>query len=538
VTRHAHAHPPARRRTSRRAVRFVAAVLAVAAALTVVAMIWLWPRGDYPGSDGVDRAGIQVGGQVIEVRRTACPADAPSAQICGAVTVRVKDKTVSTEIPSGPGAPKVDPGDRVTLIYTPDSPPDQQYQIMDHQRGRQLWFLLVAFALAVVAFGRWRGLAALAGLAVTFGVLLLFIVPSILDGHSPLLVAIVGSAAIMLSVLYLTNGINVTTTVAVIGTLASLTLTGILSAVATAVLHLTGVASEEDSFLSITNQSVNMQGLLLAGILIGSLGALDDMTVTQAATVDELVLANPSLSTIQLYRAAERVGRAHIASVVNTIILAYAGASLPLLLLIAAGNQPLGQVLTTQLIAQEITRSIIGTLGLIAAVPITTILAATFATHRLSGPSPSPASLSGAPSEFGPASVSGPASGSGPGHLSGPASVSGPPYVSGAGASSGPPYMSSASASSRSASVSGPEGRSDAGSPPDRVVFSDAAPGLSDAGSPSGPGPSPSPDPWSGKAAEGSPPGHRPRHAAPPSPQSTFAAEARAKGWLDATSDS
>jgi uncharacterized membrane protein len=222
-------------------------------------------------------------------------------------------------------------------------------------------------------------------------VLLLFIVPSILDGHSPLLVAIAGSAAIMLSVLYLTHGFTVPTSVAVLGTLTSLTLTGGLSALATAALHLTGVASEEDNFLAIANQDVNMRGLLLAGILIGSLGVLDDVAVTQAVTVEELALANPTLSTVGLYRAAARVGRAHITSVINTIILAYAGASLPLLLLIAAGNQPLGEILTTQLMAQEIARSIVGTLGLIAAVPITTALAAFAASHAVTSGGPTSA---------------------------------------------------------------------------------------------------------------------------------------------------
>jgi uncharacterized membrane protein len=372
-------------------------VLAVAAALTLVAMVWLWPHDNHP-SDQSGQGGTQVGGEVQAVRQTPCPTGEESQQVpggkqvCGTVTVRVtggadRGRTVDTDIPFGPGAPKVSAGDRVTLIYTPDSPAGQQYQIMDHQRGRQLWFLLIAFALAVIAFGRWRGLAALAGLVVTFGVLLLFIVPAILDGRSPLLVAIVGSAAIMLSVLYLTHGFTWPTTVAVLGTLASLGLTGALSAAATGALHLTGVASEEDSFLTISNQSVNMQGLLLAGILIGALGVLDDIAVTQAVTVEELALANPSLSAGRLYRAAERVGRAHIASVINTIILAYAGASLPLLLLIADGHQPLGQVLTTQLIAQEITRSVVGTLGLIAAVPITTALAA-FAARRAAPPTP------------------------------------------------------------------------------------------------------------------------------------------------------
>lgn len=424
---HPHTKPPARR-ASRRAVRAAAAILAVAATLTVVAMVWLWPDRDRSGSDA-DQAGqgaIQVSGEVLSVLQVPCPTAGESTgepsdsadsgentsgveqvlpggpQVCGTVTVRLTDgadrgSTVDTELPAGPGAPEVSAGDRVTLIYTPDALDGMQYQIMDHQRGRQLWYLVIAFALAIIAFARWRGLAALAGLTVTFGVLLLFIVPAILDGRPPLLVAIVGSAAIMLSVLFLTHGFTVPTTVAVLGTLASLALTGALAALATGALHLTGVASEEDNFLTISNQSVNMRGLLLAGILIGSLGVLDDIAVTQAVTVEELAHANPSMTAVRLYRAAERVGRAHIASVTNTIILAYAGASLPLLLLIAAGNQPLGQVLTTQLMAQEIARSVVGTLGLIAAVPITTALAA-FAIRRrpvvdrpaTDGPEPEP----------------------------------------------------------------------------------------------------------------------------------------------------
>ncbi|HET8661453.1 MAG TPA: YibE/F family protein, partial [Micromonosporaceae bacterium] len=215
-----------------------------------------------------------------------------------------------------------------------------------------------------------------AGLAVTFSVLLLFIVPAILNGQAPLLVAIVGSAVIMLSVLFLTHGFTLTTAIAVLGTLASLTVTGVLSAVSTWATRLTGVASEEASFLNVAFQDVNMQGLLLAGILIGSLGVLDDVCVTQAATVTELARANPDLTYGQTYQAATRIGRAHIASVINTIILAYAGASLPLLILLAAGDQPVGELLTSQFLAEEIVRSAVGTIGLITAVPITTALAA------------------------------------------------------------------------------------------------------------------------------------------------------------------
>jgi uncharacterized membrane protein len=301
--------------------------------------------------------------------------------VCGIVSVKLTSGAdagteIDVEMPSGPGAIEVEQGDKIVLLLLQDSPEGGlSYSILDFQRSTPLWLLGAAFALAVIAFGRWRGITALAGLAVTFAVLLFFIVPAILEGGSPLMVAIVGAAAIMLTVLPLTHGLNTTTAIAVIGTLLSLTVTAALSAGATAAAHLSGIADETSSYLNITQGDVNMRGLLLAGIVIGSLGVLDDVTVTQSATVTELGQANPSYGFRQLYSAATRIGRAHIASVINTIVLAYAGASLPLMLLFAAGNTPVGELVTGELIAQELVRSAVGTIGLITAVPITTGLA-------------------------------------------------------------------------------------------------------------------------------------------------------------------
>ena len=397
---HLHHHGGDRPRHER-AGRTALIILACAAVVTIVAMVLLWPRGDVGGDQPRDEA--QVTGDVVAVAITPCPESPDDPQLtprggpqeCGTVTVTLtsgpdKGKRIETDKPRGPGSPEVGEGDHLTLIHTEGTASGVDYQILDHQRGTGLWVLGVAFALAVVAFGRWRGLAALGGLAVTFGVLLFFIVPAILDGRSPLLVAVVGAAAIMLSVLYMTHGFTVPTTVAVLGTLASLSLTGLLAAGATAALHLTGVGTEETNFLTLAYSDVNMQGLLLAGILIGSLGVLDDVAVTQAVTVSELAHANPALSATRLYRAAARVGRAHITSVINTLVLAYAGASLPLLILLAAGNAPLGEALTSQMLAQEIVRSAVGTMGLIAAVPLTTALAAFAATRRPRPPKPAP----------------------------------------------------------------------------------------------------------------------------------------------------
>ncbi|MGH3747926.1 MAG: YibE/F family protein [Micromonosporaceae bacterium] len=386
MSRHRHHHHHGSLLESRPS-RLTLMVLIPAALITIAAMFVLWPsEQEVPREAGEPPQ--RVAGVVTAVDREPCPkvpggGEQPGGKPvngCGSATVRVSEgpdlgKKITAQLPSGPGAPVIAESDHIMLMHLADSAAGQEYQIIDHQRDTSLWLLLGAFALAVVAFGRWRGLAALAGLGITFGVLLIFIVPAILDGQPPLLIAIVGSAAIMLTVLYLTHGLSVSTSVAVLGTLISLVLTGVLSAVAVSAAHLTGVADEQSTYLGM-NLGVNMQGLLLAGILIGSLGVLDDVTVTQAATVEELARANPRYGFTHLYVAATRVGRAHIASVINTIVLAYAGASLPLLILIAAGNNPLGQILTTPLIAQELVRSAVGTLGLIAAVPITTALAA------------------------------------------------------------------------------------------------------------------------------------------------------------------
>ncbi|HEX5543091.1 MAG TPA: YibE/F family protein [Micromonospora sp.] len=402
---HSHeSQPPASPRVRRLAV----IVLVPIAVLTLIGLMLLWPDGRPANVHG--EGPTRVFGQVVDVRAVDCPQlpeeaeppiDDPTGR-CGTVTVKLTDgpdagEQIVTDLPFGPGAVTVDKGDRVVLLHLPDALSGQPYSIVDHQRAAPLWLLGAAFAVAVIAFGRWRGLRALVGLSVTFVVLLLFIVPAILDGRSPLLVAIVGSSAIMLTVLYLTHGFRLTTTIAVVGTLVSLTITAALSALATTGTRLSGIADETSTYLSLTHGEVNMRGLLLAGIVIGSLGVLDDVTITQSTTVTELARANTGYGFRQLYGAATRVGRAHIASVINTIVLAYAGASLPLMLLFAAGNDPIGAVLTSELIAQELVRSVVGTVGLIAAVPITTALAAAVIAGRSAVDAPATAQDGGPP---------------------------------------------------------------------------------------------------------------------------------------------
>lgn len=361
--------------------RWALALMVPLALVTLVGVVWLWP-GEVERPEA--QSAGQVGGEVVELDRVDCPEQLPDeVNGCGTAVVEVDQveedspveagERVEVTLPNGPGAPRLEVGDGVTLIHMA-APDGQTFDVVDHRRGSGMWVLAAAFVLAVVAFGRWRGVTSLLGLAVTFVVLLWFVVPGVLQGDPPLVTALVGSAAIVLTVMYLTHGLNLVTTVALLGTVASLALTGALAWLAVEGLHLTGVTDDVSTTVGM-DLGVDMRGLLLAGIVIGSLGVLDDVTVTQSATVAELAHANPAYRFRDLYRAGARVGRAHIASVINTIVLAYAGSSLPMLVLIVANNPTIGSVVSDQVLAQEIVRSAVATIGLVAAVPMTTALA-------------------------------------------------------------------------------------------------------------------------------------------------------------------
>ncbi|WP_025274049.1 YibE/F family protein [Haloglycomyces albus] len=357
-------------------------ILIPAALATLIGLVWLWPI-DYSAADVEHNDEYKA--DVLAVNEMECPEGQGELAVpgpCGEVAIRLmsgpdQGKETIVDLPSGPGAPTVDVGDSVIVMHLPGAMDGTVYHIIDHERSSVLWAALIAFALAIIAFGRWKGLRSLLSLAITFAVLLLFIIPAILNGSSPLTVAVVGASAIMLVSIFVTHGWNRSATVAVLGTLSALLVTGVLAAAATSLANLTGIVDEDTSNLSL-NFDLDMSGLLLAGILIGALGVIDDITVSQAATVDELAKANPKWTIGHLFRSGTRVGTDHITSVVNTLVLAYAGASLPLLVLIVGSDSPVGQVLTNELIAAEILRSVVGTLGLIAAVPITTYLAAVF----------------------------------------------------------------------------------------------------------------------------------------------------------------
>jgi uncharacterized membrane protein len=208
------------------------------------------------------------------------------------------------------------------------------------------------------------------------------VVPSLLAGSDPVAVAVVGAGLIMFIVLYVTHGVSARTSTAVVGTLVSLGLIGLLGLAFTAFGKLTGLDADTGNLVALLGHGIDARGLLLAGTIIGALGVLDDVTVTQTSAVWELRRANPSLGFRELYAAGSRIGRDHLASVVNTLVMAYAGAALPLLLTFALSGRTLSEILTAQEVAQEIVRTLVGSIGLVAAVPITTALAAWVANHE------------------------------------------------------------------------------------------------------------------------------------------------------------
>ncbi len=396
---HGHGHGPARP-AGRRVRILIAALLVPCALATLVGLVLLWPSGPPPATAGpVSQDPVRA--QVTATQANDCSPGSGDGG-CVAIVVHMADgprpgKDLVQVVPVEPGSPRFSVGDQVVLGWSGANPDDAgSYQVVDFQRGAPLAWLAGLFAAAVLLLGRWRGLAALAALVLSFVVLLFFVVPAILAGRDPLAVAIVGACLIMFAVLYLTHGPSARTSTAVLGTLLSLALIGALGVAFSAAAELTGLDDQTSNLISTLGAGVDARGLLLAGVLIGALGVLDDVTVTQTSAVWELRHANPGLTGRGLFAAAMRIGRDHVASAVNTLVLAYAGAALPLLLLFSLSGRGFGDVVTSQDVATEIVRTLVGSIGLVASVPITTALAAAVAVRETVRPAEQPANADAA----------------------------------------------------------------------------------------------------------------------------------------------
>lgn len=354
-------------------------VVTVAAA-SLVGLVVLWPRGDPP--EGVNQPGTYANAVVTGLQTEICPSmEAVATTEC---------TYASIELTSGPdegstgvfvaaeddlSRPSVEVGDEVVVLDVATSPPPYRYTFWDYQRTPPLLWLALAFAVVVVAFGRWKGVRALLGLGASILILVAFVVPSLLRDQPAVPVALTGTVLIALLALYLAHGLSMTTTVALAGTLLSLLLITFLALFTASLTSLTGLADEQAQILRVTAGALDLRGLLVAGIVVGALGVLDDVTVTQVSTVAALRRADPRMPRAALYSEAIRVGRDHVASTVNTLVLAYAGAALPLVLLFAQGTVPVARILTGEVVAVEVVRMLVGSIGLVLSVPITTALA-------------------------------------------------------------------------------------------------------------------------------------------------------------------
>jgi len=274
------------------------------------------------------------------------------------------------------GLQKYQVGNKVIVSYSKDFEGSNVFYITDYIRRNSLFWLFFIFIALTIVVAKWRGLNSLLGMGISFFVIFSFILPKILAGSPPIQIAIIGSLFIIPSTFYLSHGFNKKTTVAVAGTIIALIITGILAGVFVEAAKLTGFASEEAGFLQVAKQgAINIKGLLMAGIIIGVLGVLDDVTISQSAVVFQLKQANSKIKTRELYKRAMNVGKDHIASMVNTLVLVYTGAALPLLLLFINNPHPFSEVINYEIIADEVVRTLVGSIGLVLAVPITTFIA-------------------------------------------------------------------------------------------------------------------------------------------------------------------
>jgi uncharacterized membrane protein len=388
------------------AAKIVVGALIAIGVVVLAGAVWLWPSQQevdipLPFQNAAGGAVTTEGGHVVSSKLAACgspsagavltadPASAPGeGSQCVQNLVAIdsgpnKGADTLLEFSGGPGQPHLAVGDHVRISRQVDAGGATTYAFYDYERSWPLIVLAAAFAVVIVAVAGWRGLRALIGIVIAFGVLVVFLLPALRDGAAAIPVALIASAVILYAVIYLAHGVSLRTSAALLGTLAALVLAAVLSWGAIELAHLTGLSEDQNNEVAAYMGNVSITGLLLAGFIIGSLGVLNDVTVTQASTAFEL--AETGAGRKAIFLGAMRVGRDHIASTVYTLVLAYAGSALPLLLLFSVANRSLGDVLTSESVAIEIARSAVGGIALALSVPLTTAIAAVLATPVTAG---------------------------------------------------------------------------------------------------------------------------------------------------------
>jgi uncharacterized membrane protein len=399
---------PDEMRRHQRALRILIVVLIPLAIWTLVGLIAFWP-GDVSHHVNADVAGYSVPGvsyptaRITDVKEISCEGltgSTPGASNarCADVTARLlqgteKGNSVTVPITSAIYSSGIKAGQVIKLVRVPPAA-DQpaQYQFSDFERGTPLLVVGVVFAIVVIGVARWRGFAALVGLGFAGFILVTFMFPALIAGTNPIMVGLIGASAIMFVALYAAHGFSARTTTALVGTLFGLILIALLGYFAAKWAHLTGVAAEDDYVLAAAAPDLRLTSVVICGIIVAGLGILNDVTITQASAVWEL--ADQGASHKRLFSRAMRIGRDHIASTVYTIAFATAGASLGVFLLIKINNRPLLDVLLTERFAAEVLSILVGSIGLVLAVPLTTAVGV--AVVRASGASRRRVGASGA----------------------------------------------------------------------------------------------------------------------------------------------
>ncbi|WP_138733642.1 YibE/F family protein [Modestobacter excelsi] len=390
----------------RRAVRLMLYVLVPIGLATLAGLVVLWPSGGKTAAQQAAESFLPPGTTYpeatiasLEPYQCAEATGSAPAQTCATAVMVIGDGAgagdyVQVDLSADVVAEGVQVGDELVLNRDPGTDGgDAVYSFQDCPRGTPIVVLALLFTLVVGAVARLRGLLALLGLGFAFVVLMEFMLPALLAGGSPVWVSLVGSSAIMFVVLYLAHGFSARTTTALLGTLFGLGLSAVLGAVAVAAAHLTGFNDENTVQLLQFDPTLDFSGLVLAATVVAGLGILNDVTITQASAVWQLQEAAPAAGWRELFRRGMAIGRDHIASTIYTIVFAYAGAALPLLLIFELYQRPFWTVLTGTEVGEEVVRTLVGGIALVLAVPVTTLigaLVATAASMRGGPPGPEP----------------------------------------------------------------------------------------------------------------------------------------------------
>ncbi|ACQ80033.1 YibE/F family protein [Beutenbergia cavernae DSM 12333] len=341
---------------------------------TVAGLLALWPRGDTPiGSIPLGAPGVTFDEAVVLEGTQG----ADTEVLVRLETGQGAGQSVPIQVPPEVAREGVDAGARIRVIFVPEAlGTGVPYVFVDFDRDVPIGILVGIYAAVVLLVARWRGLAAMAGLGMSLAVVGFFVVPALMLGTSPLLVALVGSSAMMFVSLYLAHGVSIRTTTALLGTFGGLAVTTALAAWSTGAARLVGTGSEDQVMLAGTFPDLSLSALLVCGIVIAGLGALNDVTITQASAVWEIHAADPTASRRRVFSRAMRIGRDHIASTVYTLAFAYVGTALPLIMLASLYDRTLLGTLTTGEIVEEVVRTLVSSIGLVLAIPATTGIAA------------------------------------------------------------------------------------------------------------------------------------------------------------------